>query len=144
MRKRAAIRKQVKHHIKSRGQNSDFELTESFCMYWWRHLNEAVFDGKLTPPERFEFRRFHHNTAGWCQPYRMNRANRRVRIGISTRIQDRKTFLEILGHEMVHQYEWEVDHDWDETKSEHGSNFYKWCEPLARRVGLTLDTHYDI
>ncbi len=143
MRKRAEIRRRVKRHIARRGEQNDFQLTEAFCMYWWRYLNEAVFDGKLTPPVRFELRRFKGETAGWCQPYCKTK-QRRVRIGISTALPNRKTFLEILGHEMVHQWEWEIKQEWDDKKGDHGPNFYGWREALAKRAGLTLTRRYEV
>ncbi len=141
--RRAEIRRRVKRHIKNRGTSDDFIITESFCLYWWRYLNEAIFDGKLTQPVRFEIRKFRKD-CGWCRPYAANRKEKRVVIGINSSIWDRKSFLEVLGHEMVHQWEWEVLQSWKDSDPVHGKQFYDWTGRLASRAGLTLSASYDI
>lgn len=141
-RKKADIRKKLRIHVKSKGENTDFEITPTFCLYWWRYLNDAVFDGELTQPVRFEFRAF-HNTAGWCRPFAWNRKQRRVLIGINTEIWERKTFLQVLSHEMVHQWEWEVLGEWD-SKVMHGKKFFEWTNKIKNRAGLPLTKSVDI
>ena len=142
-RKTADIRKRLKFHIKSKGENCDFELTETFCLYWWRYLNDAVFDGKLTPPERFEIKAY-RTMAGWCRPWRANRLKERsVVIGINSWIWDRKSFLTVLAHEMVHQWEWEILKDWN-NKTMHGKQFFDWRGKLKYRAGLSLTESIDI
>lgn len=141
-RKKADIRKKLKIHIKSKGDDCDFDLTPSFCLYWWRHLNDAVFDGQLTQPVRFEFRAF-RDAAGWCKPFAWNRKQRRVIIGINTEIWERRTFLQVLSHEMVHQWEWEILADWD-CKVMHGKQFFDWEGRIKYRAGLPLTVSIDI
>ena len=141
-RKKADIRKRLKIHVKSKGENCDFELTQSFCLYWWRHLNDAIFDGKLTPPVRFELKAF-RDMAGWCRPFAWNRSERRVLIGINSSIWERKTFLSALAHEMVHQWEWEILSDWKDTPM-HGKQFFDWKGKLKYRAGLPLTESIDI
>lgn len=123
-------------HIKVRGQQTDFHLTESFCLYWWHKLNVAVFDSMLTPPVRFELKAY-RGAGGWCKPWRHNAKERRVTIGINTDIWERQAFLSVLAHEMVHQWEWEVQQEWN-PKINHGKNFYSWTNKLLTRVGLPL------
>ena len=135
-----AARKRLKTHLRHKGENSDFELTESFCLYWWHRLNQSVFDGKLTPPVRFELRRF-HDAMGWCKPWRPNSNTRRVTIGISTDIWERREFLIILAHEMVHQAEWEICRSW-KPRVAHGELFFSWKPKLKQRAGLPLDSAY--
>jgi len=140
--KKVEARKRIKKHIRRKGECSDFEVTQEFALYWWHRLNEAVFDGKLTPPARFEFRAF-RDAAGWCMPFNVRCKQRRVRIGISTEIWERRTFLIVLAHEMVHQWEWEILADWN-SKVDHGKNFYSWTWKLKNRAGLPLSKHVDI
>ena len=143
--KRAEIRKRVKRHIKSRGASSDFEITESFCLYWWKLLNESIFDGKLKPPVRFEIRNFRNNIAGYWKPYGKGDKNtRRSIIGINSSITGRKTFLDVLVHEMVHQWEWEVQCCDADVKYHHGKDFYAWRPIIERRADLHLAFSYDI
>lgn len=135
-----ATRSKIKQHVRSKGEKADFELTESFCLYWWHRLNEAVFDGMLTPPVRFELRNF-RDSLGWCMPWRPNAKKQRVIIGMSTDILERREFLCILAHEMVHQWEWEVANKW-ETNIAHGERFFSWRGKLRMRVGLPLQRTY--
>lgn len=135
-----AVRARIKTHVRHKGENSDFDITETFCAYWWHMLNDAVFDGILTPPVRFELRNFRYDL-GWCKPWRPNASNRRVVIGISTDLYDRKMFLSVLAHEMVHQWEWEVAKQWL-PRYPHGATFFSWRTKLKSRVGLPLETTY--
>lgn len=136
-----AARKRIKSHIRRKGEKCDFALTESFCLYWWHRLNSSVFDGKLTPPVRFELQALRGEDAGWCLPWRPNSKKRRVRIGITTNVWGRKEFLCILAHEMVHQWEWEILGKWEPNVA-HGTRFFSWREKLKQRAGLPLETVY--
>lgn len=135
-----ATRTKIRTHVKQKGESSDFCVTESFCLYWWHRLNEAVFDGMLTPPAKFEIREF-RDCLGWCLPWRPNSRVPKVKMGISSYIWDRKEFLSILAHEMVHQWEWEITHRW-EPNSAHGERFFSWKGKLKSRVGLPLEKTY--
>lgn len=135
-----AARAKIKTHVKSKGEKGDFEITESFCYYWWHRLNDAVFDGKLSPPVRFELKAFRYDL-GWCIPWRPYSKQPKVVIAINTDIIDRKMFLCVLAHEMVHQWEWEVENEWF-TDDGHGEKFFSWRHRLKHRVGLPLDESY--
>ncbi len=133
-------RTKLKTHLKTKGEHADFEMTETFCLYWWHWLNNAIFDGILTPPTRIELRCF-RDSMGWCKPWRPNAKARRVTIGLSTDICERKEFLTILAHEMVHQWEWEVAKKW-EPNIAHGKRFFSWRGKLRVRAGLPLERTY--
>lgn len=136
-----ATRTRIKQHVKRRGKRDDFHVTESFCLYWWHRLNEAIFDGMLTPPARFELRNF-RDCLGWCMPWRPNAKKQRVVIGMSTDLWDRHEFLCILAHEMVHQWEWEIANIWEPNAAAHGAQFFSWRSKLRMRVGLPLQKTY--
>ncbi len=144
--KKVDRRKKIKAHIRRKGENCDFEITESFALYWWHLLNDVIFDGYLTPPVAFEIKNF-RDCGGWCKPHQWNRLNqphdRRVKIGLLREYWDRKTFLIVLAHEMVHQWEWEVDADWSD-KVEHGKGFFAWKNKIKYRTGLPLDRTVDL
>ena len=136
-------RKRIKAHIRRKGEQCDFEITESFALYWWHQLNDTIFDGVLTPPVRFEIKNF-RDCGGWCLPFQWNRIKeRRVRIGLLREYWDRKTFLIVLAHEMVHQWEWEVLADWD-PNVDHGGDFFSWRNKVKYRTGLPLDRTVDL
>lgn len=136
-----ATRQAIRSHLKRNRSYDAFEVTETVCLYWWHRLNIAVFDGKLTPPVRFEIRAF-RNTMGWCRPWRPNSKQPRVVIGISSEMLDRKEFLSVLVHEMVHQWQWEISKEWLSSNSAHGRDFFSWAPKIRYRVGLPLQVSY--
>lgn len=135
-----AARDRLRKHLKYKGKNCDFNLNEQFCHHWWRQLNITVFDSMLTPPVRFEYRAF-RDFLGWCKPWRCNSHTRRVTVGISTDVFDRKEFLCILAHEMVHQWEWEILASWKPNVT-HSKDFFSWKNKMKTRAGLPLKATY--
>ena len=129
----------IKQHIKEHGHETNFEVTESMCLYWWRRLNNAAFDSKLKSPIRFECKNYRHEW-GWVYPWRKNRNERRVRIGMGTQFRSREHFFMVLAHEMVHQWEWEIARlSWPRV-TKHGSYF----KDKAIRVGKLLELSIEI
>lgn len=104
-------------------------------MRWWNLLNKALFDGKLLAPRKIVVRAF-RNDYGWCVP--MSKKGH-VRLGINSEFEDRKAFLSILVHEMIHQWQWT---DESAGKMTHGKTFWKWAEPMKNILGLPLHISY--
>ena len=123
-------RAKIKAHIKKKGLEEDFVVTETLVMHWWHWLNKAIFDDVLTPPKRIEIRKF-HGCLGWCKPLKRNR---QVVLGISSGCYDRKTLLTVLSHEMVHTWEHQ-----ELGKMSHGYSFYGWQKRIKTRVNLELN-----
>ena len=127
----------------SAGKKIPFTSDPDIILYWWRIINNAVFDDILKEPEQFITKKFHDNI-GWCVPYRFNnKKNRRVRIGISTRLNNLHDFLCVLIHEMVHQWQWEHIGEWDDEVL-HGKSFYAWRDVVFERTGAPLIKTYTI
>jgi hypothetical protein len=135
-----ARRLKIKNHLKIRGEKYDFVVSEGLCRYWWHMLNVAVFDGMLTPPASFKVKRY-RDSLGWCLPWKPTCETRRVTIGIHADMWDRREFLTVLVHEMVHQWEWEVVGKWDPWV-EHGKQFFSWKHKIKTRANLPLDKTY--
>jgi hypothetical protein len=132
---KAEARQTVKHHVKRRGED-ELKVTDKLTRYWWNVLNTAVFDGKLNIPRKFIFRRFHQETLGYCVPLKRNGD---VHLAIRSDLPSFSTFLTVLVHEMVHQWQW-VNH----KHIAHGPSFYKWKPIIEERVGLPLSRLVDI
>lgn len=129
----------IKRHIDRHQQGTPFIVTPTIVLKWWHVLNNAAFDGTLKPPKKIICRNFHGKTYGWCQPYYSGRdLNDRtiIEIGIRKNQKDRKTFLTILAHEMVHQWQWV-----HREPMGHGKSFVKWKPILKQAVDITLDSH---
>lgn len=132
-----AARKKILAHLKRRGHVSDFKVTSVLVARWWNLLNEALFDGMLIPPHKIVVRRF-RDDLGWCQPMA---EKGKVVLGINSEFFDRKQFICVLVHEMVHQWEWTTG-NWRENLSHHGKTFWYWKRPIEEILGLPLHKTY--
>ena len=126
-------RKKIVAHIKRRGHVSDFIVTPVLVMRWWNLLNNALFDGKLQPPHKIVVKNF-RDAYGWCLP--MARKGK-VQLGINSEFIDRKTFITILVHEMIHQWQWT-----EIGEMTHGKSFWEWQGPVKRILNLPLYESY--
>jgi len=102
-------------------------------MRWWNLLNDALFDGKLQPPHDIIVKAF-RNDYGFCRP--MSKKGKVV-IGINSEFDDRKTFITILAHEMIHQWQWT-----EVGEMTHGQTFWQWQPTIKRVLGLPLYESY--
>lgn len=127
--------KSIKQHIKKRGDEFDVEVTPSMVLYWWARLNKTIFNGQLIPPQKIICRNFRDGDYGWCSPYKHSS---QVRMGIRRTMPDRKTFLTVLVHEMVHQWEHQ-----QHKRMSHGYNFYRWKDLIKRELNLPLQQYID-
>lgn len=128
-----AARKKIVAHLKRRGHVSDFQVTPILVMRWWNLLNNALFDGKLLTPRKIVVKAFRNNH-GWCNPLS---TKGHVHLGINSEFMDRKEFMTILVHEMVHQWQWTFV-----GEMTHGETFWQWEGPIKRILNLPLSEKY--
>lgn len=124
--------------LQKKGDSSDLNITPTLVLHWWRQLNLAIFQGMLRAPVKVHCRKFHNGDWGWCSPKRYkagsNIYDKDVIIGIRKNLDDWYTFLTVLAHEMVHQYQWVYY-----GRMSHGKKqFYAWAKVLQETVGLPL------
>lgn len=136
MNKIIKARQKIKNHLKNNGHDTCFEVDHKLVRYWWHVLNHAVFDGQLTPPKRIICKNFREDTLGWCQQYMLNT---NVRMGFRRHFTNRRVFLTVLVHEMVHQHELAT-----RNKMSHGKYFYAWRDKIKSTIGLPLNKLIDI
>lgn len=125
MTKKQAIR-QIYKHVQQKGQ-TPVVATQSNVLYWWHRLNHAVFDQQLQTPNYIICRQI-RNHYGWCDGN-----TKSVTLAITTAELPRKVFLEVLAHEMIHQWQW-----YNNLPMSHGDSFWKWRPILNRTLTLTL------
>lgn len=105
-------------------------------MRWWNLINKALFDGKLTAPQKITVKAF-RNEWGSCYPFADKGC---VHLRINSEFFDRKTFLAVLVHEMVHQWQWTDEQAKGIMK--HGPTFWLWEERIKKTLGLPLHISY--
>ncbi len=102
-------------------------------MRWWNLLNNALFDSKLHPPHKIVCRSF-RDDHGWCSPMS---TKGKVVLGICSEFHDRKEFITILVHEMIHQWQWT-----EVGEMTHGKTFWQWKRPVKQILNLPLYERY--
>lgn len=66
----------------------------------------------------------------------------KIVLGINSEFFDRKQFICVLVHEMVHQWEW-ANGTWsDNPESQHGKYFWQWKQPIKEILNLPLSESY--
>jgi hypothetical protein len=133
-----AARKKIVAHLERRGHVSDFKVTPVLVARWWNLINEALFDGKLIQPHRIVVRKF-RNDHGWCIPMAKKG---KVILGINSDFFDRKQFICVLVHEMVHQWEWSNGFWSDNPSQQHDKSFWQWKQPIKEILNLPLYESY--
>lgn len=121
--------------LKNKGRKkytADKETVESV----WHYLNNQIFRGRLVPPEHFIFIRNNNSIWGECdgrQRYHRWGPYYTYSIRLQKNWPNFKLFVEIIAHEMVHQWEWEQQ----KTMSHSQETFFCWKDKLAEK-GLRL------
>ena len=132
--KKVEARKFVKTHIK-KNQYKEVEVTEQLLTYWWRIFNVSLFDKKLPFPRKLIIKDFNYNFLGYCSPVK---DENNVRMGIRRTFYDKETFLTVLVHEMVHQYQHVT-----EQNMNHGKSFFAFQDKIKKYYGLELSEHIN-
>lgn len=133
---RNAAKAKVRNHLKSKGKHWCY-ISEDMMNFWWHILNNAIFGGVLRKPARFETTNFHNGVLGTCKPFGRCKAGGVV-IALRREYDERMTFLTVLAHEMVHQYQWQED-----NRMTHGKTFYDWGWRVKIATGLPLNEYVD-
>ena len=126
----------LKKNVCQRGHLKNFSVTPSFICYWWRVINAALFDNTLRQPKSFESVNWKDGSLGECVALRRYSKKSQIIIRINSSISDRKTALNIIAHEMVHQWEQQTF-----GRMSHGKNFQSWQKKF-KSVGLDLQKEY--
>lgn len=110
-----------------------FETTQEDCQKWFRILNNEIFDGKLSPVDKFDIRWRRKSHAYYIYEESDKNSNiGKCYIAMNKRYKSKKFFVETLAHEMVHHWQYVTD-----NTVNHGNTFQHWIEKCKKR-GLKL------
>lgn len=106
----------------------------------WALINDCVFDNVLERPALKI--RYLPSAYGMCYAILCDGKEPKVkpycqRIVLTPRFESRKHFIEVLAHEMVHQYQAEF-----QNRMDHGPTFWAWRDKFAR-FGIRLRMRGD-
>lgn len=111
-------------------ENTSIEVTERKVQFWFNVINAAIFDNRLPKFHEIEvgnYKAFHALCECDDTTYTLK---------IKSKFENRKRFVEVIAHEMIHLYEW-VEYQ----KMTHGKDFYEWKNKL-KRYNLDLYKNY--
>ena len=148
MRHTISHKARIKRALIRRGGITNYTPTEQVAKTWFRILNRSLFEDKLKPVDIVVRRlrgcigQLHmdwdgrYSQKGTCDQSKLPYHNPTFgyKIELHNRFKTWKDFLETLAHEMVHQYQVEIQKD---PHANHNCNFYAWREKFAR-YGMKL------
>jgi len=123
---------------------NQYRPTQQKVAYTYNMLNKILFKGRLVRPNIELYRQ--QQCWGWANLL----DNHRVHMGLSNRYPCEQFFVGVLAHEMIHQWQWEVDavkriKQGLRTQTCHGENFQIWkdkFDSLEIPFGMYLPHYY--
>ena len=107
-------------------------------------LNKVLFKGRLERPYIRLYQQ--QNVWGWADLL----DNYKTTMGLNHRYPCEQFFVAVLGHEMVHQWQWEIDSprrrkEGLRIQTSHGENFMEWKETFEKHdipFGIVIPDYY--
>lgn len=119
-------------------ENTTYETTLEDCQRWFRILNKEIFDSKLPPVDEIDIRWRRKTYAFYYYEMDTKDPNFMVcKLCMNKRYKNKKFFVEVLAHEMVHHYQFMFD-----EPVSHGPTFTAWCDKFNKK-GLKLVRAYE-
>ena len=112
-------------------ENVPYETTLDDCKEWFDIINNELFEGKLPPVDEIDIR-CRRGTHAYYEYENDPKRKQHTSIKMNKRYKNKRMFVEILAHEMVHHWQYVMGHS-----DSHGESFDSWKEPLLKR-GLIL------
>jgi len=118
-------------------EEETYETTQEDCEFWFRILNQEIFNNKLTPIDSFIISRRRGSYAFYESIMDTDDESYfEARIYMNNRYRSKKFFVEVFCHELVHHYQ--ALHN---EPVGHGPSFLKWRDKLNKK-GLHLVRAY--
>ena len=111
-----------------------YNTGEKSIIRWFNLLNKLLFDEKLPQFNKIYIRK-RNSTWAMCISQEKN-GDYIHELRINTEFPTRRTFVNILAHEMIHINQYEFG-----ERSGHGPSFWRW-KPVFEKHGLILREEY--
>lgn len=110
-------------------KGKEYRVTEFKIRRWFNIFNKVIFDNTLYPFKRIECIN-HPDAYAYCIPLTSEDGIRYNNLSINPVFKTRRLFLEVLAHEMVHAWQWQVK---ELNDLSHGRiNFFCWKEKFSQ------------
>jgi hypothetical protein len=118
--------------------DNTYETTRDDCLEWFSILNEELFDNKLTPIVDIDIR-WRRGAWAYYEYVTDTRKNdyAKLRLCMNKRYTNKKFFVEVLAHELVHHYQFL----YNERDVNHGPTFICWVDKFNTK-GINLVKSY--
>lgn len=93
-----------------------YRPTKHSITRWFNILNDVVFSNAL---DKFKTITIKQMKKAWGECH--GNEDETCDLIIHNRFNSKQQFIEVLGHEMIHQYQWLYENDMD-----HGESFFAW------------------
>jgi hypothetical protein len=129
-----------KRYIATADLIEPFKPTQLQIIRAYGMINQCIFGNALIRPVLKT--RYMNDAYGMCYAILCDGKEPKIkpycqRIVLTPRFESKKHFIEVLAHEMVHQYQAEM-----QNRMDHGRTFWAWREKFAR-FGIRLRMRGD-
>jgi hypothetical protein len=118
----------------------EYIATHKKVLYWFRVLNNSIFSNLVHYPKEVKIYNIGDDAFGYCKVggYENEKSPKYWSLHLSKKYPQFITFLEVLGHEMVHAYDyWYNTKNYFKSVAGHTQDFFSW-KPHFDEVGLML------
>lgn len=113
----------------------EYETTVEDCQEWFNILNRELFDKSLPPINEIDIR-WRRGAHAWYDYDEKKPGTGTSKLLMNKRYKSKQFFVEVLGHEMIHHYQY-INNE----EVGHGSSFIKWRDTFNKK-GLNLARAY--
>lgn len=122
-----------------------YKPTLKEAKYYYKLLNRYIFDNQLEPTE-IKIGRM-RDCWGYCDDCDSKLHDPQTRIHLTTKYPCIQFFIAVLAHEMIHQYQWEVEGPARMRRGRrprfgHGKSFFHWRNKF-KKLGIPLTVYGD-
>lgn len=125
-------------HLQKYESDGSVVVSQHMVSYWWRTLNIAIFNGWLQKPRSVEIAQ-RKGYWGMCIPCWQYPSDTTIDLLLNSTYPCKRTFLEVLIHEMVHAWEYQ-----QQSAMTHGTSFFEWKQWVKQHVDLNLSIRIGI
>jgi hypothetical protein len=113
--------------------------------HYYTLLNRYIFDNQLEPTQ-IKISRM-RECWGYCDDCDSDPRDPCTKIRLNDRFPCLQFFIAVLAHEMIHQYQWEVEGPARMSRGKrhrfgHGKSFFRWRAKF-KRLGIPLTVYGD-
>jgi hypothetical protein len=121
----------LKEELQQQDRKEPYQPTKEDVNYWFKLINRTIYFGELTPFSKITIKRM--NIIWAAVVYDDEIKNSPLELHLNAKFPNKRHFIEVLAHEMVHKWQMEINLD----SGNHNKHFFGWRNIYAEH-GLKL------